>query len=184
MTIWSFVPEQSILIYESDDPLLALEQASTTEIWENLGYLSSVKRIHQNLATLDSIAGSTGIQPFFKDSPSLIALDLTSSKSFDFLFVIEIQNLSQQAFISKAQAYFSNRGYQKRTRSYLGFTITELTHTAKDEAFTYIFFKNYFIGSFSAFLVDTISSNTISHPACFSASTPSALLCLDVDFLL
>lgn len=163
--LWSFVPGQSILIYETDTPLKTLQEISQTQVWKNLSYIHSVDQLNKNLDILDTLAGNGNFTAFFANTPTLIAVDITSSTSFDFLFIAEIENLSQQNFVSKAQAFFVAQGYVKRTREYEGFTITDLV--GKEGSFTYILYKNYFIGSFSAFLVEdairTVSNKENQH---------------------
>lgn len=177
LSLWSFMPANTVMVYEADSPLDAFAAVKATKIWENLAFVPSFKRIDTQLDLLDSLAGSGNFISFFNNNPALIGLNITSSQEYDFLYVVEIQNLSQQTYISKAQAYFGERGYKRKTREYEGFTITELIAPTGGEAFTYIFYKNYFIGSFSAFLVEdairTVSSaaeqnffhqNTELHP--------------------
>lgn len=152
--LWSFVPNNSIVVYETNSPLTTLKEIQETAIWKNLSYITPISGITADINVLDTLAGKGNFTSFFENTPTLITLNVTSSSSIDFLYVVEIQNLSQQSFISKAQAYFTSQGFQKRTREYEGFTITELIDKAPGETFTYIFYKNYFIGSFSAFLVE------------------------------
>lgn len=154
LSLWSFVPNNAIAIYESNNPLTALQEIKETKVWKNLSYIERISNIEESIDLLDTLAGQGNFLTFFKESPILIALNVTSSKDFDFLYIVEIQNLSQQTFISKAQAYFNMRGFTKRTRQYEDFTITEMVNGKTNKAFTYIFYKNYFIGSFSAFLVE------------------------------
>ena len=154
VSLWSFVPSNSVLVYETNSPLTTFQEVSETAIWKNLSYIPAFNGVTESLDILDTLAGKGNFTSFFQNTPTLIALDITSSRSIDFLYIVEIQNLSQQSFVSKAQAYFTEKGLTKRTREYEGFTITELTGKTPSETFTYIFFKNYFIGSFSAFLVE------------------------------
>ncbi|MEQ8474478.1 MAG: hypothetical protein RIC35_24990 [Marinoscillum sp.] len=154
LSLWSFVPNNAIAIYESDSPLSVLEEIKESKVWKNLSYIRSIANIEESINILDTLAGQGNFKTFFKENPALIALNVTSSKTFDFLYIVEIKNLSQQSFISKAQAYFNDKDYTKRTRIYEGFTITELINGETNQSFTYIFYKNYFIGSFSAFLVE------------------------------
>ena len=154
VTLWSFVPHNAALVYESNHPLQSLNEIAETDVWKNLTYIQSIAKIEEDLDILDTLAGKGNFRSFFEKTPTLIALDITSSKSIDYLYIVEIQNLSQQSYISKAQAYFEKQGFIKRTREYEGFTITELVDNQSQKAFTYIFYKNYFIGSYSAFLVE------------------------------
>ena len=173
VTLWSFVPNNAVLVYESSTPLTTLKEIAATDVWKNLNYIQPVANIQNDLDILDTLAGKGNFSAFFEDTPTLISVDITSSTSIDFLFIVEIQNLSQQSFISKAQAYFEKQGFSKRTREYDGFTITELVGKTPNESFTYIFYKNYFIGSFSAFLVeDAIRTMSDSENLDFEARNP------------
>lgn len=161
LTSWSFVPENSIIVYETTNPLQVLEELKQTEIWKNLNYIPSVHHIQSGLDLLDSINGDVDLNTAFGINPVIISCNATGAQSFDFLYIIEIKNLSQQTFLSKAQEHFESKGFKKRTREYNGFTITELQR--EEIIFTYIFYKNYFISSFSPFLVEdairTVSSD-------------------------
>lgn len=154
LSLWSFVPGNSILIYESQDPLKSFEEVKETSIWKNLAFIERVRSIDKSLELLDSLSGKGNFRKVFDETPTIITLNVTGSQSFDFLYVVEIQTLLQQTFISKAQSYFEQSGHKKHTREYEGFTITEMVQPGSDQGFTYIFYKNYFIGSFSAFLVE------------------------------
>ncbi|RED93180.1 hypothetical protein [Marinoscillum furvescens] len=165
LSLWSFMPANTALVYESSAPLQAFAEIQETDIWKNLEFISDFKRLQTQLDLLDSLAGKGNFTSFFNQNQALIGLNVTSSQSFDFLYVVEIQNLSQQTYISKAQAYFGDKGYKRKTREYEGFTITELIGPLGGEVFTYIFYKNYFIGSFSAFLVEDAIRTVAGDPS-------------------
>lgn len=148
---WSFVPSNSILVYETNEPIKVLDDLHQTSIWKNLSFVPGFRSIDSGFDQLDSISAGT-IAKIFSNTPTLVAMNAISAHMFDFLFVVEIKNLNQQTFISKVHGNFEKSGYNKKTREYEDFTITELAN--KEQTFTYIFYKNYFIGSFSAFLVE------------------------------
>lgn len=148
-TIWSFVPQNALLVYESAVPLQTLQEVRETGIWKNVGTLPFLSGMSRNLQVLDSIIGPGAFSSSFGSNPALFSLHTISSSEFDFLFIVEIQNLTQHAFISKMQTV-----YTKKTRQYLGFTITELKSADDQETFTFIFYKKFLIGSFTAFLVE------------------------------
>lgn len=154
ITLWSFVPQNSAVVYESSNLLAAFKEIQQTNIWDNVSHIPEFARLTEDLLQLDTIAGRGNFSEFFNTCPALIALNVTSSQTFDFLYILEIQNLSQQTYITKAQAYFEKRGYKKQTREYEDFTITELVAPEPGKVFTYIYHRNYIIGSFSAFLVE------------------------------
>lgn len=166
LNTWSLVPPNSILVYESQSLLATFDEIQKTGIWKNLSTIKRFADLPRQLNTLDTLAGKGNFVRYFSDIPVLIALNVTTSKDFDFLYIAEIRNLSQQTYISKALAHFKKLGYTSQTREYLGFTITDIVNRKNDVSFTYIFYKNYFIGSFTAFLVeDAIRTISQEHPS-------------------
>ncbi|MEP0368333.1 MAG: hypothetical protein ABJN36_15770 [Cyclobacteriaceae bacterium] len=154
LTNWSFVPQNALVVYESSAPLATLEDVKQTGIWKNVISLPLFSSMEENLDILDTLAGTGNFKSLFKNTNTLISLHQTSSSGYDFLYIVDIDKLSKHAFVSKALAYFRDLGYSIKTREYLDFTITELKTQGSPDAFTFIFYKNFFIGSFSAFLVE------------------------------
>lgn len=154
LSVWSFVPGNTIMVYETREPLLTLQNLQETAIWKNLSVIPAVAAIPNDIQMLDTLAGAGNFNKFFQKNNSLITMNVTSNDAFDFLFIVEISSLSQQTYISKALGHFRDQGYKKRTREYLDFTITEVSHPKKKKSFTYIYYKNFFIGSATAFLVE------------------------------
>ncbi|MEM9895320.1 MAG: hypothetical protein AAF789_03025, partial [Bacteroidota bacterium] len=71
------------------------------------------------------------------------------------------QNISQNTFISAAVGNIKKAGFRSRTRNYNGFRITEISKGKT--VFTCIFYKHFFLGSFTPFLIEdairTLTSN-------------------------
>ncbi|MFY0607202.1 MAG: DUF3352 domain-containing protein [Cyclobacteriaceae bacterium] len=153
LSSWSFVPNNTLLVYESDNFIQSLESIHSSEVYTNLSFIKEFRNLERKIDILDSIAENGNFRKFFAKAPMLASMHVTSSKDFDMLFVVEIRNLSQQAFLSRVQSHFSKGSFSKKSREYEGFTITEISDN-NGSTFTYIFYKNFFIGSFSAFLVE------------------------------
>ncbi len=154
LSIWSFLPQNAVFVYESDQILNHLSEVQDMPVWNNIRRIPPFSSIPANLQLLDTIAGKGTFTDLFEASETLMSCHITSSSTFDLLYITEIKNISQHTFLSKAFVYFRDAGYSKKTREYLDFTITEITHPSTGDSFAYIFFKNYFIGSFTAFLVE------------------------------
>lgn len=154
LTNWSFVPQNAILVYETPTPIATLDGIRETGIWKNISSIPLFSNAADNLDSFDTLAGNDVFKNLFAKTNTLISLHPVSSEDFDFLFIVDIDNLSKHAFVSGALAKYKNKGFNKKTREYLGFTITEYKDPKGADNFTFIFYKNYFIGSFSAFLVE------------------------------
>ncbi|MEQ8240245.1 MAG: hypothetical protein RIA69_13585 [Cyclobacteriaceae bacterium] len=154
LTVWSFVPKNALAIYESEEPLAAFKEVSQTELWENLRVIETLKNLQQHIQSFDTLSGVKSFSNHFKKNHILASLNKISSDNFDILLVVEVNSLSQHTFISKVLSEIKNNGYQLKTRKYLEFTITDITSSNSDNVFTYIYYQNYFVCSFTAFLVE------------------------------
>jgi virulence-associated protein VapD len=154
LTVWSFVPADAIAVYSSKNSLKEWEENKEKKIWKNLRALPAFKQMDEDINILDSLSGKNGsIQSFFEKNQMLFSFHTISQNSIDILFSIKVINLSQHELLEKIiKSHLGAKKVTQNTRQYLGFTITEL-NTGK-ENFAYIFYKNFFIGSFTPFLVE------------------------------
>ncbi len=165
ISVWSFVPENAIFIYENSRADLTWTELSEINTWKMLELIPEVERINGALLALDSSlnADRKSLELIGK-SPFLISSHLTARNVFDFLFVLEIKSIDQQNILKRLQDAYIEGGYTKKVRSYLNFTISEVSNP-KGTTFTYIFYRNFFIASSTAYLVEdairTLSEKTM-----------------------
>lgn len=151
LTAWSFVPSDAAVVFETrltED----LDELRGFQIWKNLKAAEGYKSVEEALSFLDSINGDGGFSTVFNRVPTLVSMHRVSSSSFDFLFVADIQNLSQNTFISVSVARLREAGYRFKTRNYRGFKISEIGE--ENETITFIFYKNFFLISTTPYLVE------------------------------
>ena len=133
-------------------------------IWKNFQGTRGFNSIDKGISFLDSINGDGGFSAIFKKVPTLISMHRVASSSLDFLFVVDIRTLSQNTFVSVAIGRLKTAGYRFKTRNYNGFKISEIGK--RNQLLTYIFYKNFFLASFTPHLVEdairTIDNSTIS----------------------
>ncbi|MEP5610976.1 MAG: hypothetical protein ABJP45_01940 [Cyclobacteriaceae bacterium] len=170
LTSWSFVPSDAAVVFELD-LIRDISDLKSYPAWKNLEQTEGLKKLNQKLAFLDSINGDGGFSAIFRQMPALVSLHKVSSSSLDFLMVLDIQNLSQNTFISAAIGRLKKAGYTFKTRTYNGFKISEVGDG--QSTLTYIFYKNFFLSSFTSYLVED-AIRTIDDPAIvpFSESQP------------
>jgi hypothetical protein len=152
LSIWSFIPTNSLMVYETTEPIRSLSDVQQTDLWTNLTYIPSFNKINHTVDLLDSISADGAFKNLFGKTNTLITVNNTGSNSFDFLFVVDLKNLSQQTFISQALEHFIQSGYHRKSRTYNDFTITEIV--SQGQTFSFMLYKHFFIGSFSALLVE------------------------------
>ena len=149
------VPESALLIYENHHLLETWEELQTKPIWQNLERIQAIGRLNQHLTTLDTLlGGNDNLRQFTDQNPVLISLHVTSKTAFDFLYQVEVRDIESHSATWNALDQLGDRGYTTTQRNYLGHSLTEIKDG--DKVFTYIFLQNYFVGSFTAFLVEDV----------------------------
>ncbi|MFY0687105.1 MAG: hypothetical protein JXQ90_08075 [Cyclobacteriaceae bacterium] len=152
--LWSFVPQNAALVYESNEMANTIAFLNEQPIYKSLREIKAINQLHGHLDKLDSILNEEGGLDNFLNNTSLItSAHISGNQSFDFLHLAEISTIQQHTVLTRLQQGFEQLGFTKRTRKYLEFVITEMRN-AEGVSYTYIFHRNYFIGSFTAYLVE------------------------------
>lgn len=152
---WSFIPSDALAVYQSSNFLTDWGTLSEQKIWKNLLNTAGLSKLNQNINTLDSISAHTnGLQELMGGQMILASAHSISKHDIDFLFVIGINNVNQHNLIAQLLSKFEeDEGFTFNTRIYLGHQITEVSINGENK-FSYIFFKNFFVGSFTSFLIE------------------------------
>ena len=154
-TLWSLVPSGAILVFENSNLKQTWDQLQTTSNWEHLSRFEPTKNISRRLVFLDSLIGGNDLlNQITTENPTLISLHVVSKSSFDYLYQLEVRNVQSHSTIWQAINGLEKSGYQLSTRNYLGHTLTEIR--GQEKVFTYIFYENFFIGSYTPFLVEDV----------------------------
>ncbi|MEQ9424807.1 MAG: hypothetical protein RJQ09_10340 [Cyclobacteriaceae bacterium] len=154
-SLWSVIPENASLVYEATNFDELLTRHSDLPTWQNLNRISAVNDATTNLEYLDSlIGGNKGLNKILSDNDVLISLHVTSKTTFDFLFALEVKDIEGHALISQGLKNLEAQNLRINKRQYLGHTLSEIENG--ENTFTFIFYKSYFIGSFTSFLVEDV----------------------------
>ncbi|MEQ8904014.1 hypothetical protein [Ekhidna sp.] len=151
LTNWSFVPADAAVVFEAK-LLEDLNVLRNFPIWSIPEQATGFKNLRQGLSFLDSINGEGGFTAIFDDAPTIASMHKVSNTEVDFLFIVELQNISQNTFANAAIGRLQESGYRFRTRNYNDFKISEISNEGK--TLTFIFHKNFFLASFTPYLVE------------------------------
>lgn len=166
LTSWSFIPGDAAMVLELE-LLDDLEGLEGHKLWKSLSDIEGFTNINNGINFLDSLNGSGGFRAIFKETPALISMHKVSKDRFDFLFVVDIQNISQNTFIGASIGRLQQHGYRFKTRNYNGFKISEISKNG--HSFACIFYKNFLLASFTPYLVEdairTIEGSQIGYLA-------------------
>ncbi len=155
LTLWSLVPESAVIVYENSDLITTWDNLQTVPTWKTLASVQSIDKLGSHLTLLDSLMGGNGtLRNITSNNPVLISLHITTQDQFDFLYQLEVKNIEGHAAVWQALDQLKDKGFRTTKRNYQGHTLTEIS---KDKnVLTYIFYQNYFIGSFTPFLVEDV----------------------------
>ena len=148
---WNFVPASAAIVYESNDAYQALEHLRQAPLWGTVQQLEGFTSMEQSVQQLSEITNGR-MAALLEGNELLVSIHGTTRNEFDMLYVLEVGSIETLNELGGIQDHFEAQDLQKKIRSYLDFKITEISDGA--ETFTFIFHKNFLIGSFSAFLVE------------------------------
>lgn len=175
LEVWQLVPENAVLVYETDNAVEVWNELQETSPWQNLTSIPFYQNMKEGVEMLDSISGKKGqLDRLLRGKPFLFSLHITGRYDFDFIFYIELKSLHDlDAARNIVERLKQNKGLKSNSREYRGFNIMELKDPVSGHLFSYIFYKNYFLGSYTPFLVeDAIRNLSVEEPASFFKANP------------
>ncbi len=154
LTVWSFIPSDAVMVYQPKNLASQWAENADKKIWDNLSTIAFINEIGEQLINIDSILGAENLlEDFFDKNALLLSAHITSQNSLDVLFALEIKQSGKENLLSKVIKHYStSENLSQTTRQYLGYTITELSN--KENQFSYVYYKNILVGSFTSFLVE------------------------------
>lgn len=148
---WSLVPDKALLVYETEQFATTWESLKSKKVWKTLTSLPAIGKLNEGLTSLDSTKnGRSLINILTNDNKLVIGLFPVNRSELGALYILEIKNINQHAAISN----LLEDNYSRKVRKYNGFTISEITHKQTGKQLSFIFYKNFFIGSQTPFLVE------------------------------
>jgi len=155
LQLWSVIPANASLVYESNELIETWSKLEDIEGWKNLSNINSFNPISRGIHFIDSLVGSRDIfNKLVGRNQALISLHIISKDAFDFLYTLEARNIESHSIISEALDHLKDSGLTSSSRTYQGHSLSELSDGKN--IFTFIFYKGFFIGSFTPFLVEDV----------------------------
>ena len=156
--IWQLVPENAVMVYESSNLAESWNNFLNTTVWNNLSLIPAFGGINQSIDLLDSLSGRSGsFDKVTRSKKLLISLHQVEKNDFDFIFFLTLQNSDDRQIAVKLIDNFKKKdGNQLTERTYQGVTLYELKDISGNKTFSFIYFEDYFVGSFTPFLVEDV----------------------------
>ena len=153
--LWDFVPENSAIVYESNDLGTTLIRLQNLELFQSLTQIPSLRKLSDHITKIERLTGTESFYSFIDKTPGLISLHNTSKNEFDFLYIGAKNDLiTPDEMIKLIEPLIIKVEDNKKSRNYLGFELNEVSLSFTDSRLTYSLYDNYFIASFTPYLVE------------------------------
>ncbi|HHP7241791.1 MAG TPA: hypothetical protein ACFCUD_08960 [Cyclobacteriaceae bacterium] len=152
--LWDIVPGNALAVYETFNLPGSLDQIERLNAWQKISQLSGFDNINNDLQYLSELSDEDDLNKIFTSNQVLISTHSISKDDFDFLFLFELKTIEQNSIVGDIIQKFKNKDYVVSERKYMGYRINEIKKSISQVDFAYVFIDNYFIGSYTPFLVE------------------------------
>ncbi len=158
--VWSLIPADAVAVWQIPNANETYHNFDSTSIWKNLKAVPQFKVLAEKAKLVDILSGEgIAIDKYLKDKQITISLHTTSKGNFDFLFFVPITLRDNVVFRTALQNIITRNHAKVETRNYQGIEIQEVKLPNQKQLFSYAIYKGYFVGSFTAFLVEETIRN-------------------------
>ncbi|MCG8307124.1 MAG: hypothetical protein MI975_06990 [Cytophagales bacterium] len=158
---WILVPSSAIVAFENKSFVENWNRIIEKPVWKTFRKVPYFKNWEESLINVDSISGKNGsVDLLFKDKALIISIHITSSNEFDFLFNLNLGDREgETVFNNIVGNILKHRSVVRKTRTYQGLELYELSDRKSKSTFTYFIHKHVVVGSFTPFLVEDVVRN-------------------------
>jgi hypothetical protein len=162
--LWDLVPKNSLAVYEIENPEDIWSEFQEMPVWENLSTIPEISKVNATLTRIDTLdSGRKNLDLLLSDENFLISFHKISNNNLDVIFYLPINSTEKRKKLSEILMYYSKlpgNGYS--TRNYQHMNIHEVNFSETGKSFSYLEYKNFFVGSFTPFLIDDVIRNISS----------------------
>jgi hypothetical protein len=172
-SVWSFIPQNAILVVRSEQPARDLRQWQESAPGKTVRKLPYFRKLESRLANLKG--ASDEISKWLEKTPVVASLHVTSPDDFDYVFYLPLSSGNDRELFGKAVLHFtSGSGYRSDSRKFGGMLIREITHMPSTIRFSYILHESILVCSFSPFLLEDVV-RTLNQTSTFNPNSWTAL---------
>lgn len=157
--VWTLVPENAVLVYESHTTVATFNDIINSEAWTNLKQIPFYEKLKTNFELLDSLSGRSGnVDKLLINQPFLSSLHITSRNQWDYIFYFKLRDQDASDIFNRVVDEFKDSDESEFTRrKFLDQDIREFKNS--NSTFSYFLYEDHFIGSFTPFLIEDAIRN-------------------------
>lgn len=153
---WGLVPANTVFVVETHEPIQAWNTLRQTNFWKHLRTHPEFAEINNSCLFLDSlIQQNKSTLSFLGSRQLLISAHLTRLKDYDFLYIVDLQEISKIDFLGKLiRTIAGQQGFKVTERSFQGNELIELYDPKSRDILTLCLYQNYLLASYTPSLVE------------------------------
>ncbi len=140
------MPKSAIIVHEVNDPIDKFNQIKNLKNYDST-FL--IKTISKQIKYIDSIL-SYNIEKLSLNNKLITSFHITSKSNFDLIFYLDISIINKNSLINK----LTENKYDIQNRIFNDYEIFDIRF--KDKVFSFLFFNNFFVGSYSSVLIEDV----------------------------
>jgi outer membrane protein assembly factor BamB len=157
--VFALIPENAVLALEVPDMPSFWHRADSLSMWRNLKETAYFQKAAQRTALLDSLLRQgLDVEQYLKGKEVVMSLHIVAKGELDYLFFVPVTDREDNFASQVIKVLDDRKRFDFDKREYQGVSIHEISKYGN--TFSYIFHDNYFIGSFTPFLVEDVIRNT------------------------
>ncbi len=159
--IYSLVPNNAIALFDIRNSIDNWNELQEKKLWTSLGAIPVLSEIDKTLIALDSITGKKGsLDKIFRNTPFCISIHQTSKESLGAVYYFKLLDLESYNTMDKVISNFKkSKNFKYDTRTYLDEKINEVKDISSKQIFSYLIYKDHFVGSYSPVLLEDVIRN-------------------------
>ncbi|MBC6990251.1 hypothetical protein [Hymenobacter sp. BT491] len=162
---WSLVPDDAVLVMATRDHPTLVRHLKETQLWDNLTAVNYFQQVEDNLALVDSVAGSRNVVLRFLGTKKVFtSVHVTGPAKFDVLFQVPIGTVREYRQVrGLVDGLARDARYQVATRDYRGEQLTDVRDRRTGSGMTFFNYRNHLVISANAELVEGVVRR-LEHP--------------------
>ncbi len=152
----TMVPDDAVLIIETENLADAWSEISDSKVWNYLLKNPYFNDLNEDFEMLNKYLKNNSLADFMLKKRSMImSLHMISARDWDFLFVVDLQNLAQIKKLGLKDLLKKAEGYKVKDRNYKDETIYELTDETDPSSVIYLIISdNQLVVTFTGSLIE------------------------------
>lgn len=111
-TVFSLIPDDAVYFIATADPFNSWKEVSSSAAWSHLQRNPHFAELTSSLNSLDSLIRDNNLLfELLASRAAVVSAHMTSDKEYDFLFLVDLQDVSGIKFLNEYLSTFSLEGY-------------------------------------------------------------------------